>query len=147
MIYLDTSALIKRFVAESGSEIVHSLVARENPVATSKIAYVEAHAALARRRRERSLSDRQFALAVSQFERDWRSYVRMDLSDDVLGLARDLVQRHPLRGYDAVHLASALRLKREIEEDVTFVAADDRLLRAARAERLDILNAEPAGSP
>lgn len=46
-----------------------------------------------------------------------------------------------------MHLASALRLKREIEEEVTFVAADDRLLRAARAERLDILNAEPAGSP
>ena len=52
MIYLDTSALIKRFVTERGSRLVRRLVAQPPAVATSKIAYAEVHAALARKRRE-----------------------------------------------------------------------------------------------
>jgi len=59
-------------------------------------------------------------------------------------LARDLIQRHPLRGFDAVHLASALSLKNALGEEVTFSAADGRLLRAAGAENLATLNVETA---
>jgi predicted nucleic acid-binding protein len=76
------------------------------------------------------------------FERDWQAYIRVDLQDEILVLARDLIQRHTLRGFDAIHLASALSLKTALSEDVTFAAADERLLRAAKAERLRPLNVE-----
>ena len=142
MNYLDTSSLIKRFVTEKGSPRVESLVSQRGHVATAKIAYAEVYAGLARKHREGHLPGSQYALACRQFESDWRAYVRLDLQDEILSLARDLIQRHPLRGFDAIHLASALGLKTALGEDVTFAAADERLLRAARAERLRPLNVE-----
>jgi predicted nucleic acid-binding protein len=142
--YLDTSALIKRFVAEKGSLLVQTIVSRSESVATAKIAYAEVYAGLTRKYREGHLSKNQYALACRQFESDWHAYIRVDLVDDVLLLARDLIQRHPLRGFDAIHLASALSLKATLNEDITFAASDNRLLRAAEAEQLSALNVERA---
>jgi predicted nucleic acid-binding protein len=144
LIYLDTSALIKRFVNEKGSPLVQSLMRQSEPVATAKIAYAEIFAGFARKFREGHLPKVSYALACRQLERDWQSYVRVELQDDVLFLARDLIQRHPLRGFDAVHLASALSLKTALSEGITFAAADTRLLRAAAAEGLEVLNVETA---
>lgn len=144
MNYLDTSALIKRFVAEKGSPLVQTLVKRKGPIATAKIAYAEVYASLTRKLREGHLSDAQYALACRQFEADWQAYIRVDLHDDTLFLARDLIRRHPLKGFDAIHLASAIRFKNALGEEITFAAADGRLLRAAEAEDLKILHVETA---
>jgi hypothetical protein len=70
----------------------------------------------------------------------------VELEDQILFLARYLIQRHPLRGFDAVHLASAVGLKSALNEDIVFAAADERLLRAAEAEKLEALNVETARS-
>jgi len=142
VIYLDTSALIKRFVKEKGSLLVQSLLQQPEAVATAKIAYAEVFAGLARKLREGNLPKNLHALACRQFEREWPAYLRVELQDNILLLARDLIQRHPLRGFDAVHLASALSLKNALGEEVTFAAADGRLLRAAGAENLATLNVE-----
>ena len=147
MNYLDTSALIKRFVAEKGSPLIQTIVTRKGPVATAKIAYAEVYAGLTRKRREGHLSDRLYTLSCRQFESDWQAYIRIDLRDEILLLARDLIQRHPLKGFDAIHLASALSLKSALGEEMTFAAADERLLRAAEAERLQPLNVETAQAP
>jgi predicted nucleic acid-binding protein len=144
VIYLDTSALIKRFVNEKGSLLVQSIVQGREAIATAKIAYAEIFAALARKLRENNLSKAQYAVACRQFESDWQAYLRAELEDAILLLARDLIQRHPLRGYDAVHLASALRLKIALGVEITFAAADGRLLKAAEAENLKPLNVEKA---
>ena len=142
MIYLDTSALVKRFVSEKGSDSVREIASAGAPAATSKIGYAEVHAALARRRRDGSLSTRQYTKASRNFEEDWQTYVRVELRDEVLLLARDLIRRRPLRGFDAIHLASAMTLARELGEPMTFVAADARLLDAAKAEKLQVVNPE-----
>jgi len=142
MNYLDTSALIKRFVAEKGSPLVQAIVTRKGPVATAKIAYPEVYAGLTRKHREGLLSRGQYATTCRQFELDWPAYIQVDLRDEILLLARDLIQRHPLRAFDALHLASALSLRSGLGEDITFVAADERLLKAAEAERLRVLNVE-----
>jgi predicted nucleic acid-binding protein len=145
--YLDTSALIKRFVAEKGSPLIQTIVTRKGPVSTAKIAYAEVYAGLTRKHREGQLSDRLYALSCRQFESDWQAYIRIDLRDEILLMARDLIQRHPLKGFDAIHLASALSLKSALGEEMTFAAADERLLRAAEAERLRPLNVETAQAP
>lgn len=142
MIYLDTSALIKRFVAEKGSEVVQALFRRSEPIATAKIAYAEAYAGLTRKHREGSLSRGDYEQICRRFELDWRFYVRVDLGDEVLSLARDLIKRGALRGFDAIHLASAVILENALGERVTFVAADKRLLRAAGREKLETLDVQ-----
>jgi len=142
MNYLDSSALIKRFAAEKGSERVRRIIEKEGPIATAKIAYAEVYSGLARKKREGALSTVQHAFLCRQVELDWHAYVRMDLTDEVLSLARDLVQRHPLRGFDAIHLSSALILKASLDEQVVFASADERQLQAAAKERLSALNIE-----
>lgn len=140
MTYLDTSALIKRFVNEQGSELVDRMMKGQVPIATAKIAFAEVFAALARRRRDGSLADSEYALGCKQFEEDWRSYLQVELRDSVLFCARDVVQRRPLTGFDAVHLASALALRSGLGQMVTFVAGDRRLLAAAQAEGFEIVD-------
>jgi hypothetical protein len=74
----------------------------------------------------------------------WESYIRVDLRDEILQLAHDLIRQHPLRGFDAIHLASAVSVKRAVGEDLTFGAADVRLFRAAKSEGLTSINVETA---
>ena len=140
MNYLDTSAIIKRFVNEHGSELVDGMMMGPEPIAIAKVAFAEVFAALARRRRDRSLSDSQYQRACEQFEADWNSYLQLELRDSVLFSARDVVHRRPLTGFDAIHLASALVLRSELHEPVTFAAGDRRLLLAAEAEGLDVVD-------
>jgi len=143
--YLDTSALVKRFVSEAGSSEVQSLLTRGEPVASATIAYPELYSGLTRRHREGVLSHLQYRLACRRVESDWMALVKVELGAEILSAARDLVQRHGLRAFDAIHLASALGLQAAANEPVTFVAADQRLLRAAAGERLTTVNPEVAG--
>ena len=140
MIYLDTSALVRRFVAEAGSDRVGRLIVEETSVATAKIAYAEIYSGLTRKWREEALSRSDYELACRQFEMDWEAYIRVDLHDEILSIARDLIQRYPLRGFDALHLASAVYLEKALAEPISFVAADKRLLEAAHQESLSTVD-------
>jgi uncharacterized protein len=136
MNYFDTSALIKHLIEEAGSERVETLITAEPRLATSQVAYAEVHAALARKLREGALTPAAHQTISHSFDSDWRLYLRIDLIDPLLALTRELVLRHPLRGFDAIHLASALRLRERIGEAVQLVASDERLLVAAKNEGL-----------
>lgn len=132
-LYLDTSSLVKLYVAEEGSEEVRALVDRATIVATSAIAYPETRAALARRRREAALRPMAFAFAKQKFEDDWPKYVAVQVTEVLCRDAGNLAERYALRGYDSVHLASFLEIAREAgAADTEFSSFDDRLTRAAR---------------
>jgi predicted nucleic acid-binding protein len=133
-LYLDTSSLVKLYVAEAGSDEVRGLVGQAAVVATSGIAYPECRAALARRRRERALSPAAFSRATRAFEDDWPRYLVVGVSASICREAGDLAQRYRLRGYDSVHLASYLEVARRAGPAQTqFSSDDEQLNRAARA--------------
>jgi len=138
--YLDTSALIKRFVSEEGSGIVERLIVGGQPIASATIAYAELYSGVTRRHREGDLSNVQYRLVCRHIERDWMAIVKIELGPEVLAATRTLVERHALRGFDAIHLASALELQGAMNGPVTFVASDRRLLQAASEERLTIVD-------
>jgi uncharacterized protein len=131
-LYLDTSSLVKLYVAEPGREEVRAQVERATIVATSVIAYVEARAALARRRRERALRPAAFVAARRKFEDDWPKYLAVHITEPLCREAGNLAERYGLRGYDSVHLASFLALTRQAGADTEFSSADARLNQAAR---------------
>lgn len=121
---------------------------RRLPVATATIAYAETYSGLTRRYREGTLTRSDYERVCEQFEHDWVEILRVPLGDVILGTARTMIQRHVLRGFDAIHLASALSLQTELNEVVTLAAADERLLQAAAAEGLPTLNVETGrGAP
>jgi predicted nucleic acid-binding protein len=133
-LYLDTSSLVKLYIAEPGSNAVRRLVNQATVVATSGIAYPETRAALARRRRERALTPAAFTLATRAFEDDWSRYLAVDVSASICREAGQLAEQYRLRGYDAVHLASYLEIARRAGlAETQFSSFDERLNRAARA--------------
>jgi uncharacterized protein len=138
MRYFDASALVKRYVREKGSAKVQRLLAAEVP-ATSRLSAVEIASAVARRVQEGNLSGEDRDRILAAVDRDMTAVLVVEVSAAVLTSAQLLLQRHPLRTGDAIQLASCLHLQEHIEDDVTFVGFDDRLLAAARAERLKTL--------
>lgn len=148
MIYFwDSSALVKRYIRETGTMWVKDTLRRSkrNERLITKVTGAEIAAALARKQRMREISDRNRRRAMRDFLRHFhRSYTKIEVSDIVVDLAMELTQRHPLRGYDAIQLASAMimdaDLKRIGKPGLTFVSADNILCEAAQAEGLLIEN-------
>ena len=135
-LYLDTSALVKLYIDDEGSSTCRQAVVDARLVATSVVAYVEARAALARRRRERALSPSAHRGIIRSLDRDWGRYLRIEASEALIHEAASLAERHRLRGYDAIHLASAILLKNRLAEPVAFSSWDVALEAAARREGL-----------
>lgn len=134
ILYLDTSSLVKLYVDEPGTPEVHALVRDADVVATSVLAYPEARATFARRRRERLATAAEHRAVVDQFDADWRTLVAITFSDALAIEAGRLADRHGIRGGDAIHLASFVVLVAGAEDDrVVFSSGDERLSRAARA--------------
>ena len=133
ILYLDTSSLLKLYLDESGTEEVQSRLQRADVVATSVIAYPEAHAALARRHREGTLTKREFDAVVEEFRDTWPRFLAVILSAPVYVRAGALAVTHGLRGMDGIHLASCVELLRDGDR-VEFLAHDLRLMRAGAKE-------------
>lgn len=144
--YLDTSAIVKLYVVEEGSPAARRLVDTARVVATSKVAYAEARAAFARGYREGILQPTAYELIVGSFAADWPKYLRLEVSDEVLYLAGSLAEKHALRGFDAIHLASALILARQARQPLVVGCWDARLRTAARACELEVMPPQVPGN-
>lgn len=131
ILFLDTSALVKLYVAEAGSAALRHRIRRASALAASVLAYPEARATFARLRRSGLTTDRQHERRLLRFERDWESFMRVDCALEVARLAGNLAEVYALRGFDAVHLASATWLKDRAAEPVSFGVYDVRLHTAA----------------
>ena len=132
--YLDTSSLVKLYVEEKGSRLVRELVERAELVATSVVTYAEARAALARQRREGGLTAVGLEQAKNDLEQDWPRYLAVEVSEAVYRNAGDLAEKHHLRGFDSLHLASYLSLYENGVRQIRFSSFDEALNRAARKE-------------
>lgn len=137
LLYLDTSALIKLYVDEDHHEAVREAADAASRVFTSAVAYAESRAGLARRWRLGDFTEEEHELMVSGLDRDWRTYARLNVTAGLTLYAGELAQRHALRGFDAVHLASALRFADRFE-NLSFLAFDRDLNAGARNSGLII---------
>jgi predicted nucleic acid-binding protein len=136
MTYLDSSALVKRYIAEDGSGAIDRLLADHPYAATSRLAYPEILSALNRKHRKREFSSRILGELIASFESDWGRLFILEFDVELLPIIKQAIRKHAIRGADAVHLASAMWLRSVLKEDVIFACADAKLLDAARAERL-----------
>ena len=145
--YLDSSALVKRYVAEIGSRWVNTLFAigSGHTVYTVRLSGAEVVAALSARARDGTLLSSNAQAAIMQFKSEFRGgYQIIEVNRHLVDTAMALTERHGLRGYDAVQLASAVevqvrRIAHNLSEPV-FVCADNQLNSAALAEGLTIEN-------
>lgn len=136
ILYFDTSALIKLVLAEQGSELALELWGRSTHPVSSLLAYPEGRAALAAARRGGRLDQRLYDEAQASFDRTYEELIAIGIDQQLTRAAGSLASELSLRGYDAVHLATALDLA---EQDVALVTWDRDLSRAALAAGLAVL--------
>lgn len=134
-LYLDTSALVKLLIDEPGTEAVGMLWDEAHERTSSRLLYPETRAALAQAMRGGRLTTEPLSGLVVQFDALFTGMTHVELGAELAIAAGQLAEARGLRGYDAVHLASALAAG---DDDLVFATFDDRLRRAADAEGLAI---------
>ncbi|PZS19389.1 MAG: VapC toxin family PIN domain ribonuclease [Pseudonocardiales bacterium] len=125
--YFDTSAFVPLLIAEPSSGLCRRLWDDADAVVTTRLTYVEAAAALAQALRLARLTPQSYRAAVRILDRLWDEFEVVDVDDRVVHRAAHLAHTCALRGYDAVHCASAEQLS---DGDLVVAAGDRRLLDA-----------------
>lgn len=141
--YFDSSALVKRYVAEVGTAWAQSLCAPSagHILYTVRLSGAEIVAALFRRVRTGTLSPADAQAAALQFKADFRAdYQIVEVTEALVDRAMALAEKHGLRGYDSVQLAATLELQQVRAElslsPLLFVSADNALNNIAIVEGL-----------
>lgn len=145
--YLDSSALVKRYISETGSAWVSGLFdpTLNNEIFIAAITPVEIVAAITRRARGGTITAADAAVACNLFRSDLlTSYQIVELTDGLIARAMAMAETHVLRGYDAVQLAAALEVNTLcVGNDlppIVFVSADNDLNTVAVSEGLVVEN-------
>ncbi|MGH9788924.1 MAG: type II toxin-antitoxin system VapC family toxin [Candidatus Acidiferrales bacterium] len=149
MLYFDASALVKRYLRESGSDEVDNLFKRDEQLFTSVLSFAEVHAAFGRKLHNREINRAVFERARSGFLDDYMfALYSLNLDVGTMAAVPSLTERHPIRGADAVQLSSALWLRDMTwlspefaagDRTVKFVTADERLAEFAVQSELSVL--------
>jgi uncharacterized protein len=145
--FLDSSAIVKRYVSETGTGWILNLhkPSAQNVIYVAQIAGVEVVSAISRRLRGNKLTQKSADKAIVRFKRDFAGKLRIiRLNDQIISEAMQLSEKYFLRGYDSVQLAVALELEKKFAlsnfASITFVSADNALNSAAQAEGLTVDN-------
>lgn len=145
--FSDSNAIVKRYVNETGSNVVENLadVKNGNVILLARITQVEIAASIARRLKGKSIATADAQKALAAFQHDLtNSYFTVEITLLLSSRAMTLATNHAMRGYDAVQLAAALEANDERVANqlspLTQVSADNELNLAARVEGLSIEN-------
>ena len=139
ILYLDASALVKRYIGETGSASVNHWIDAADVVGTGMITRVEVAAAITRAARMKIISLQDAGTALGVFRSEWSSISRLPITENTVIRADLLACDHHLKGYDAVHLACAVIWQETLGFPITFCTFDSQLSRAVDAMSLPIL--------
>ena len=137
IVYFDSSSIVKWFIDESLMELSRDVKDKAEIVFTSHLSLPEVMSAFNRASREKHCSKSELKLIRNEFLRVWPDFQKIKTNETLVQQAGQLVFTHNLRGFDAVHLASALALQQEVSRmEIFFSCFDKNLNRAARKEGL-----------
>ena len=137
-VYLDTSALVKRYVAEDGSDAVADLLNAAEYQAASIVTEAELPAALGRATRVGAISERDGQAAMKVWQKDREELLWIQLPQKTAQQAGKLAWQEGLRGYDAIHLATALWWQANLRQELVVATYDRELWRAAKKHGLSV---------
>ncbi len=141
--FVDTSALAKRYLNETGSNWVRRLMhpSSGHTHVVSELLRVEMASLFSYHQRQSLLLPRYINRLESAFLRHYLSeYMVIPVTTSVLISASNITKRHPLRSLDAIQLASAVQATSLVSSPITFISADNRLLTGAAAEGFKVDN-------
>ena len=144
--YFDSSALVKRYHSEKGTEIVDKIIyelGKGDEAVISYFAILEIVSALRRKLKNKEITKKIFDMAIGTFLAEVTEYFSVrPIDEQILSIATNLVIEHGLRAADSLHLATAKELEKFTGRTVVFIASDKELLSTAALEKLETLNPE-----
>jgi predicted nucleic acid-binding protein len=143
LFFLDTSALVKLYVQEPGTDRLLPLFSDrpDNRFAVLAISVVEVRSAIRRRQRAGDIETSVATAILENVQSHMETrFIRQMINETVIDTALEMIDRYTLRAYDAVQLAGCLVLSAMAAEAFTFVCSDHSLLEAARSEQLTVLD-------
>ena len=138
-LYLDTSALAKLYIREKGTDEVNRWMVQADFVSTSLITLVEANAAFAHVVRMKSVTKKTGEGASHLLRKQWPAYLKTPITEKTIARAAELAWALGLRGYDAIHLASAEIWQTAMGLPVVLATFDRQLAAAAMSLGMEIL--------
>jgi predicted nucleic acid-binding protein len=137
-LYADTSALVKKYLQEAGSEQVIAFFDQHPLIGTAVLTQAEVASALSKAMRSGWVDESAILTAWQDFLTHWPAYIRLPVSAGIVEHAAAIAQQHGLRAYDAIHLASALAWGDVTGDEVIFACYDRNLAKAAGHEVLQV---------
>ncbi len=132
ILYLDASALVKRYVTERGSRETADVCAKAEIVATSLVSRAEVAAAFAKAVRVGIVEPDKGRKAQRAFVSQWPDFAKVPVTEALVARAEALAWDAALRGYDAVQLASALTWQESVGAEITLATFDRQLWDAGK---------------
>jgi len=139
ILYCDTSALLKLFVDEIGSDSMAKARSDSEAIAVCRITWAESMAAFAQRSRVKGANQAGLTQAKSLFENTWSNFVISEVTQPLVEKAGMYAEAFALRGYDSVQLAAAHNLHEQFALPLAFACFDRRLSQAAALLQLEVL--------
>ncbi|MCP9889311.1 type II toxin-antitoxin system VapC family toxin [Cyanobium sp. ATX 6A2] len=139
ILYCDTSALLKLFVDEAGSDRMVKAGDVFEGIAVCRITWAESMAAFAQRSRIKGANQPALAKARVALEQAWQSFAIAEVTQPLVEKAGIYAEAFALRGYDSVQLAAAHELQANTDQPLTFACFDRRLNQAAQLLQLEVL--------
>ena len=138
ILYLDTSALVKRYIQETSTDEVIALLESAGSVGSASLTKVEMAAAFEKTVRQGWVKRKIAMQAWQDFLDHWSSFTRLNTSSGAIDRASALAWEYGLRGYDAMHLACALLWKETLETQITMATFDRDLWQASKKAGLEV---------
>jgi uncharacterized protein len=138
ILYIDTSALVKRYVMEAGTKEVNALFGQADAIGSVLLTQVEMASALSKAVRMNWVDGKDADLAWHDFLSHWQSFTRLSVTPMMMEQASRLAWEHGLRGIDAVHFAAALHWQETLEIPVMLVTYDRDLWLAGQKTGMEV---------
>ena len=135
--YFDTSALIKSYIEEEGSDKVKSIIDSATEIFVSSITSLECNSTIRRLLLEKSITETSYNLLRKKIEQDFQDFRIIPLTTRIEHLAKDYIHQFQLKTLDSIQLASCSSVLEDIH---SFVLSDEKLLSSAKRLRIPILN-------
>jgi predicted nucleic acid-binding protein len=138
ILYADTSALVKRYILESGSLEIASVFEKAEFIGTSILTKIEMASAISKAVKMDWLHTDEAEKAWHSFQTEWPAFTRLTVSPPLIERAARLALDHGLRGYDAAHLAASVSWQESLETPITMATYDRELWETSKKIGLSV---------
>ena len=137
MIYFfDTSALIKNYIEEPGTDNVASIFDKADEIFVSEICIIESISTIRRIYEENKITKKDYENLKEEIKKDNQYFSRISI-ENVYSIAEKLIDKYQLKSLDSIQLGSMILLRNQIDY---FVCCDKKLLEAANKEKIKTIN-------